>query len=86
MSEWPNEWVDPVRWFDRHPRCRECNGVAVGVLRGPQNESHGSYCERHGEKRLKAAKKAQDRPRQNDTEKKTSSHLLPPSTSNPEGK
>ena len=60
-------YVDPVRWFDKFPRCRECNGVAVGLLRGPQNESHGAYCERHGTKRLKAAQTAQDKARSLDT-------------------
>lgn len=53
---------DEVRWFDKTGPCKGdlkrggCFAPAVGVLRGPRNESYGPYCQKCGDKRLKDAK------------------------------
>lgn len=50
------KYPDQVRWFDELGGCRECSKPAIGKLMGPQNESHGPYCKKCAEKRLRAAK------------------------------
>lgn len=40
-------------YLDRYPKCFTCGANSVGILRGPRNESYGSYCQRHAEARIK---------------------------------
>jgi hypothetical protein len=47
---------DQARWFDALGTC-VCNKPAEGVVRGPGNESYGSYCRKCAEKRIKKAEK-----------------------------
>lgn len=48
--------TDQVRWFEQHPACWKCGGFTkLGILRGPRNESYGSYCRKCADKRIKAA-------------------------------
>jgi|JI10StandDraft_1071094.scaffolds.fasta_scaffold913602_3 hypothetical protein len=47
--------ADPVRWFDPLGRCASCGKSAHGILRGPRNESYGTYCTKCAESRLKKA-------------------------------
>lgn len=54
------EAPDEVRWFDKVGSCTECSKSAIGVLRGPQNQSYGPYCETHGMRRLANAKKERE--------------------------
>ena len=50
------EAPDEVRWFDKTGTCKECAKPAIGVLRGPRNETYGPYCQTHADRRLATAK------------------------------
>lgn len=50
------EAPDEVRWFEKTGTCKECQQPAIGLLRGPRNESYGPYCQKHAERRLASAK------------------------------
>ena len=48
---------DDVRWFEKIGTCAcGCGKDAVGMLRGPRNESYGAYAAKCAEKRLTKAK------------------------------
>lgn len=61
------DYPDQVRWFEKTGECRGslsgggCAKPAIGVLRGPQNESYGAYCQQHADKRLREAKAAREK-------------------------
>ena len=46
--------TDPVRWFERLGTC-PCGKASTGTLRGPMNESYGTFCGKCAESRLKKA-------------------------------
>ena len=49
--------ADPVRWFDPLGKCTGCARPATGTLRGPRNDSYGTYCARCAEARLNKARR-----------------------------
>lgn len=55
IDETPN-----LRWFEEYPSCRECGKPAAGILRGHHNDSYGSYCRKHAEKRLADSAKVRE--------------------------
>lgn len=51
---------DDVRWFDKLPNC-VCGKPAHGRLMGSRNDSHGPYCTKCAEARLKKAKASREK-------------------------
>jgi hypothetical protein len=54
--------TDQVRWFEQYPSCRKCGKYGkLGILRGQFNESHGTYCQKCANARLKSAERERER-------------------------
>lgn len=51
---------DQVRWFEALGQC-PCGKPATGTLRGPRNESYGTWCRRCAEARIKRAERERAR-------------------------
>jgi len=49
-----------LRWFEEYRPCGQCGKKGAGILRGTQNESYGSHCQKCADKRLKASKKRRE--------------------------
>lgn len=44
-----------LRWFDKYPRCRQCDKPSAGRLMDVRNTNYGDHCLKCAEKRLKDA-------------------------------
>lgn len=53
---------DTAKWFDRLGSCMKtgCRSPAIGIVRGPHNESLGRYCGKHGGARVVAAQRERE--------------------------
>lgn len=52
--------ADQAQWFDPLGTC-VCGHAATGTLRGPRNDSYGTYCKRCADRRLAKAKRERER-------------------------